>query len=88
MEICSLCLNKIEIPSCTYASTIILEHHLDFNKTSREKVKWKLHSDPACCFEQILEVATYKKTAAWSLTSHLPNHLCKMSKTCWALLEK
>ena len=40
------------------------------------------------CFEQILEAAAYQTAAVKPLTSHLTSHPSKMSKTCWALLEK
>ena len=43
-----------------------------------------------CCmhFQQILEAAPHKRAAIQTLSSHLTDHLSKMNKTCWALLEK
>ena len=35
-------------------------HHLDFDRTPWENIRWELHKDAACCFEQILEAAPYK----------------------------
>ena len=51
-----------------------------------EKARWEQHKDAACCFKQILEAATNKIAAIWSLTSHLANYSRKMSKTSWKLL--
>ena len=66
------------LPSCSYVSSVIWLHHLDFNKTPWEKGRWELYKDSACCFEQILD-----KTAA--VQSYLPY---KPRRTCWALRYK
>ena len=50
-------------------------------------ISWELYKDVACCFDQILEAASYKKTIDWPLPSHHTNHSSKMNKACWALLE-
>ena len=63
-------------------------HHLDFNEIPGEKARWEVHKNAACSFEQILEVAPYRTAAVWPLTSNLTNHPRKMSKTCWAMLER
>ena len=46
-----------------------------------EKVRWGLHKDVACCFEQLHEAASYKTAAVKPLTSDLTNHPSKTSKT-------
>ena len=48
------------LPSCSHVSILVGLHHLDFYKMLKEKARWKLHKDAACCFEQILEAAPYK----------------------------
>ena len=52
--------------------TTVWMHHLDSNKTPGEKDSWKLHKNAVCCFDQILETATYK-TAAVYHSSHKPS---------------
>ena len=49
---------------------------------------WELHKDAACCFKQILEIASHKTAVVWSFASHLTNHLSKTNRMYWALLEK
>ena len=65
-----------------HISTIVWLHYLDSNKTLREKARWELHKDAACCFEQVLDAAPYKTTPVPPLTSHLSNYLnhCKRSR--------
>ena len=41
-----------------------------------------------CCMPFRTNPRSNKTMAIWPLTSHLTNHLGKMNKTCWALLEK
>ena len=47
--------------SCSYVSTTVWLHHLDFKEMLRKKDRLELHKDAVCCFEQILE-ATPDKT--------------------------
>ena len=52
------------------------------------KVRWKLHKNTVCYFEQILEAAPYKTSAVQPLTSHLTNDSSKTRKAYWPLLRK
>ena len=66
---------------------MILLHGCTISTLTKEKARWELCDDAACCFK-ILKAATYKTTAVRSLTSYLTNHSSKMSKTCWPQLKK
>ena len=89
MEIRSLGWNKTEIlPSCGRISIAVRLHHLDSNKTIREKTGWDVYKDGARCIKQILEATPYKTAAVWPSTSHLTNHPREKNSTCWTLLEK
>ena len=70
------------IPSCSCISTTVWLHHLDSDKTLREKVRWELHKDAACCFEEILEAAPYTIATVQLLTSYLAKYPSKISKIC------
>ena len=50
-----------------------------------EKVRWELHKNDACCFEQILESAPYKTPVVRPFTSHLANYRrwIKHAEHCW-----
>ena len=50
------------LPNCSCVNTTVWLHHLNFNKTFREKVNWKLHRDTGCYFEQTLPAAPHKTT--------------------------
>ena len=63
-------------------------HHMDTDKTYREKARWEQHKNTKSYREQILEATPHETTAVWPLTSHLRNHPSKMNKTCGAQLEK
>ena len=54
----------------------------------KEKVRWELHKNAACCLEQILEAAPHKTAAVQPLTTYFINYSSKMNKICGALLEK
>ena len=55
-------LSSLEIlPSCSHVSTTVWLHHLEVKETFRDKAHRKKHEDVACCIEQILEVAYYKR---------------------------
>ena len=45
-------------------------HHMDADKTHRDKVRWDLHKNATSYIEQILEATPHETTAVWSLTSH------------------
>ena len=75
-------------PSCSYVPTTVWLHHLGTNEMHGKKAWWELHKDAACCFEQILEASPLKTAAVQPLTSHLANHISKMSKTCWHKTHK
>ena len=51
------------LPSCRYVSTTVWLHHLDCNEKHREKARWEIGKDAAHFFEQILEVALYKRAS-------------------------
>ena len=72
----------------SFYSLIVSLHHLDYNEMPGEKARYELHTDTACCFEQILLSAPYKKAVIYPLTSHLTNHLNKTNKIYGILLEK
>ena len=55
---------------------------------SGEKARWELLKNAACCFEQILEAASYKTAAVWPLTFYLTNHPRKTNMTYWIQLAK
>ena len=61
---------------------------LTLTKRLEKKTRWKLYKSAQCCFEFILEAATYKTAAVWLLTAHFTSLPSKTSKTCRALLEK
>ena len=44
--------------------------HLRLKQNTREKGRWELLKDAACCFEQVLEAALHETAAIWQLTSH------------------
>ena len=64
---------------CTTWTLKSLEKKLDGNYTNK---------DVACCFEQILEAASYKIPGVPPFFSHLVNHPNKTIKICLPLLEK
>ena len=59
----------------TYSNT----DHLGFNEVLGEKVRWELHKDGVCCFQQILEAAPHQ-TAAIQPFTYLTNHPSKTKK--------
>ena len=68
------------LPSCSCVSTIVWQHHLNFNEVTVEKAKWKQHKDAMWCFEEILEAILIKQQLC------LPS--CKQDKQkhaglCW-----
>ena len=69
------------LSSCGCVNTTVWMHHLEANKTHREKARWELHKNAACSFEQIQETWTHKTVAVGPLTFHLSNNPSKMNKT-------
>ena len=63
-------------------------HHIDADKTYREKGRWELHQNASNYFQKIQEATPHKTATVQPLTSHLKNHLNKTNKTCETLLEK
>ena len=56
------------LPSCEYVSTTVWRHHLNANKTHREKPEWELQENDTSYLEQILEQDPTKQ----QLHGHLP----------------
>ena len=44
---------------------------MDTKKTHREKARWELLKNVACCFEYIVEVKSHKTAVVWPHASHL-----------------
>ena len=60
------------LSSCYCINTTVWMHHMDANKTHREKkIRWELHKNVRSYLEQILEATPYETTAVWPLTYHL-----------------
>ena len=76
------------LPSYSHVSTTVWMHYLNFNEMPGEKDRRKLHKNAVGSLEQILKAVTHKTAVVWPLTYYLINHPSKMSKTCWAQLEK
>ena len=53
--------NKIKQDFCGYVNTTIEMYHKDADKMQQEKVRWELHKNAICCFEEILEVIPHKQ---------------------------
>ena len=89
-EIWSICLDKTWFfTSCNYVHTTIWMHHMNTNKTQREKSWCELQKNFECCLEQILKATLNKSTAVQPLTpSPLASHSNKMSNTYGVQLEK
>ena len=51
-------------------SSIVRKHHMDANKTQKEKSKWELHKNAGSYFEQIFEDIPHE-TAERPHTFHL-----------------
>ena len=75
------------LPSCGCVSITVQMHHMDANKTHREKARWEVHKNAASYFKQILEATSYKTEAIQPLASQCTNHPSKTNKTC-GVLEK
>ena len=46
-------------------------HHMDTDKTYKEKAWWELYNNTTSYIEQILEATSHETTALQPLTSHL-----------------
>ena len=66
--------DKIKRNFCHAAVVSIGIHHMDADKTYREKARRELHKNATSYTEQILEATPHEKTAARPFTSHLKNH--------------
>ena len=72
------------LPKCSYVSTT---DHLTLMKRLEKKLDRNyIRKLFAVLNKSWKQLST--KQVVWPLTSHLVNHPSKMSKTCWALLEK
>ena len=71
------------LPSCSWISTIVWLHHLDFYEALGGEVWWKVHKEAVSCSEHIIE-APHKTSAVWPLTYHHINHpsLSRHAATC------
>ena len=58
------------LPSSSCVNTTVRMHHMNADKTYREKTRWEMHKNVTSCTEQILR-ATLHETGVWPLTSHL-----------------
>ena len=64
-------------------------HHMNADKTYREKARRKLHKNVISYIKQILEATLpTERIAVRPLTSHLKNHPSRTNKICRTLLEK
>ena len=69
MKIWSLWLDKTGILlSCSCVSTIVWQHHFDFNEASGEKAWWEPHKNVVCCYEQILGAELHKTDGSCTAT--------------------
>ena len=59
------------LPSISCVNTTLQVHHMDTDKTYREKARWELHRIALSYIEQILESTPHKTAAVPPLTSHL-----------------
>ena len=59
------------LESNSWVNTTVQIHHVDADKTYREKARRKLHKNAASYIEQILEATPNEATAVRPLTSHL-----------------
>ena len=74
------------LPSSNCVSITEWLHYLDANKTPWKKARQELPKNSVCCFEQILEAASYKKATVWQLTSHHTNYPVRQAihaRHCW-----
>ena len=82
MDIWSVQLNKMGfLPSCSCIHVTIWMHHMEASKMQREKARWELHKNAACCPEQITEIAPHKTAVVWPPTPHLTNYSNRKHKT-------
>ena len=58
--------------SCVHTNVRI--HHMDSNKTQKEKAGRELLKNEMSYFERIQEATSHEITAVWSCTSHLQSH--------------
>ena len=63
-------------------------HHMDVNKTYREKARRELLMNATSFMEQTLEATSHKTAAVRSPTFHIKDHPNKTKKSRGTLLEK
>ena len=75
------------LPSCDCVNTTIRMHHIDANKTRREKAKCELQENSMCYFEQIQEV-TPTPNSCCAATKLLSQKTCKNEQDMWGTAEE
>ena len=59
------------LPSSVCINTTVWMHHMDADKTYREKGRQELQKNATSYIEQILEVTFHETTAVWPFTAYL-----------------
>ena len=65
--------------NCIRVNITVYLHHLDSNKTLKEKDRWELCKNNARYFKKILRAASYKTAVVRPHNSHLTNHASETS---------
>ena len=58
-------------PNSGHVNSTIWMHHMDADKSYREKARQELHKNATSYTEQILEATSHNTAGLWSSTSHL-----------------
>ena len=61
-------IKRVFFPNCSCVSTTVWIHHMDANKTFREKSRWELHNNDICCFEKIRKITPHKTASVRRLS--------------------
>ena len=89
MEVRPIQSNKTQfLPSSSYVNSVVKMHHIDADKTQREKARRELHKNTTTYIEQILETTSHETAVLRPPTSYLWNHLNKTNRACGTQLEK
>ena len=64
--------------------TTVWMHHMNANKTYREKMRWELHKNAMYCLQQILKVTSPLTVTVQPPASYLTNYL----EHCWRSKDK
>ena len=59
------------LPSSGCITSTLWMHHMDADKTHREKTRWELQENATSYIEQILEATSHETRTVWPLTSNL-----------------